>query len=213
VPSFSEIYSDFKTELPLPTIILMNTTRFIRSYILVFMAGGLGLFLAFRAWYKTDKGRRTVDGYILRLPLIGSLVNGYIISTMTRTLSTILAGGIPMLQALEMVARSVTNREVSHNLRYVQERVREGISLAGALDETKIMPGMTIRMIEVGEATGALETMLDDISTFYEEEVNVRVQRLTNLIEPVIMLTMGVVVGSIVIIMYLPIFELAGTVK
>ncbi len=118
-----------------------------------------------------------------------------------------------MLQALEMVSKSVTNREVSHSLEYTQERVREGMSLASALEETRIMPAMTIRMIEVGEATGALETMLNNISTFYEEEVSVKVQRLTNLIEPVIMLGLGLVVGSIVIVMYLPIFEIAGTVK
>ncbi|HLB24790.1 MAG TPA: type II secretion system F family protein [Nitrospirota bacterium] len=213
VPSFSEIYVDFKADLPLPTVILMNVTRFIRGYILFFISAAAALVVGFRYWYRTDSGRRVVDAYLLRVPLVGGLIRGYIVSTLTRTLGTILAGGIPMLQALEMVARSVTNREVSLKLRYAQERVRQGISLAGALEETGVMPPMTIRMVEVGEATGALERMLDDISTFYEEEVNVRVQRLTNLIEPVIMLSMGLVVGAIVIVMYLPIFELAGTVK
>jgi type IV pilus assembly protein PilC len=213
VPSFSEIYSDFKAELPLPTVILMNFTRFLRSYVLIF-AGALVLAVyGFRVWYRTPKGRRVVDAQLLRAPLLGAVIQGYVISTMTRTLATILAGGIPMLQALEMVAKSVTNREVSQSLEYTQERVREGMSLAGALEETGIMPPMTLRMIEVGEATGALETMLNNISSFYEEEVTVKVQRLTNLIEPVIMLGLGLVVGSIVIIMYLPIFELAGTVK
>ena len=118
-----------------------------------------------------------------------------------------------MLQALEMVARSVTNREVSLKLRHALERVREGISLAGALEETGIMPPMTIRMIEVGEATGALEIMLNNISTFFEEETNTSVARITTLIEPLIMVTMGLVVGSVVVVMYLPIFELAGTIK
>ena len=173
----------------------------------------LGTVYAFRAWYRSDNGRLTVDKYLLKVPLIGGALKGYIISTMTRTLSTILAGGIPMLQALEMVSRSITNREVSNKLKYVQERVREGISLAGSFEETKIMPTMTIRMIEVGEATGALEAMLDDISNFYEDKVNVRLQRMTSLIEPIIIATLGLVVGSIVIIMYLPIFEMAGTIK
>lgn len=213
VPSFSEIYSDFKAELPLPTIILMNFTRFLRSYVLVFAGALILAVYGFRVWYRNPKGRRAVDANLLKVPLLGSVIQGYVISTMTRTLATILAGGIPMLQALEMVAKSVTNREVSQSLEYTQERVREGMSLAGALEETGIMPPMTIRMIEVGEATGALETMLNNISSFYEEEVTVKVQRLTNLIEPVIMLGLGLVVGSIVIIMYLPIFELAGTVK
>ncbi|HEY3346409.1 MAG TPA: type II secretion system F family protein, partial [Nitrospirota bacterium] len=150
---------------------------------------------------------------ILNVPLVGSLIMGYQVSSITRTLATILSGGIPIIQALEMVARSITNREISDKLYDVQERVRQGTSLADAIEKTDIMPPMTIRMIEVGEATGALEIMLDDISNFYEEEVNVKVQRLTNLIEPIIMLTMGLVVGSIVIVMYLPIFELAGAVK
>ncbi|MGA2193251.1 MAG: type II secretion system F family protein [Nitrospirota bacterium] len=213
VPSFSQIYSDFKSDLPLPTVILMHITGIIRRYIGMVAIGLVAAVFAFRAWYKTDGGRKIVDGYLLKFPVLGKLISGYITSNMTRTLSTILSGGIPMLQALEMVARSVTNREVSLKLRYAQERVREGSSLANALDETKILPAMTIRMIEVGEATGALEHMLDDISNFYEEEMNIRVKRATNLIEPIIMLSMGLVVGSIIIIMYLPIFELAGAVK
>ena len=213
VPSFSEIYSDFKAELPLPTVILINSTRLLRSYVpLVAVAIILAVY-GFRVWYRTPKGRRAVDAQLLKVPLLGTVIQGYVISTMTRTLATILSGGIPMLQAIEMVAKSVTNREVSQSLEYTQERVREGMSLAKALEETRIMPPMTIRMIEVGEATGALETMLNNISTFYEEEVTVKVQRLTNLIEPVIMLGLGLVVGTIVIVMYLPIFELAGTVK
>jgi type IV pilus assembly protein PilC len=213
VPTFSQIYAESKAALPIPTLILMNITQFMKRYILVFIALVLGLIFAFRAWYKTDAGRKTVDGYILHLPLVGKLIKGYIISTTTRTLATILSGGIPMLQALEMVARSVTNREFSLKLRYAQERVRQGSSLAAAIEETSMMPAMTIRMIEVGEATGALETMLGNISAFYEEETNTDLVRLTTLIEPVIMVTMGLVVGSIVVIMYLPIFELAGTIK
>jgi len=213
VPSFSEIYAGFQAQLPLPTVILINTTRFIREYLLIFIVVMALLVFLFRYWIHTEKGRNAVDGYILNLPLVGKLVRGYFISTMTRTLATILAGGIPMLQALDMVARSITNKVISSNLRYALERVRGGMSLAGALDETGMMPEMSIRMIEVGEATGSLEVMLNDISNFYEEEVNLRLQRLTNLIEPVIMLCMGVVVGGIVIVMYMPIFELAGTVK
>jgi type IV pilus assembly protein PilC len=112
-----------------------------------------------------------------------------------------------------MVARSVTNRNLSTRLIKVQSRVREGMSLFLALEESRIMTPMTIRMVEVGEATGSLETMLDDISVFYEDEVNLKLQRLTTLVEPVIMLLMGIVVGTVVLVMYLPIFELAGTVK
>ncbi|MBI5190389.1 MAG: type II secretion system F family protein [Nitrospirae bacterium] len=213
VPVFSEIYGDFKGELPLPTVILMNSTRFIKNYLPLFAALAIGCFFMLRAWYRTDRGRLVLDGYLLKLPLVGGLIKGYFISTMARTLATILSGGIPMLQALEMVSRSVTNRVLASKLSYAQERVREGSSLAGAFEETGIMPAMTIRMIEVGEATGSLEVMLDDISTFYEEEVDVRLNGMLSLMEPVMLATMGVLIGSIVVIMYLPIFELAGTVK
>ncbi len=213
VPTFSDIYSDSRAQLPAATVVLMNTTRFMKSYILLFIAIFVVIILAFRTWYRTDRGRERFDGYLLRLPLAGRLIKSYFISTMSRTLATILSGGIPMLQALEMVAKSVTNRVLTMKLLFVQERVRQGSSLAHALEEAGIMPPMTIRMIEVGEATGALETMLDDISVFYEDEVDVRLQRMTTLIEPLVMLFMGVVVGGIVIIMYLPIFQLAGTVQ
>ncbi|MGC2422730.1 MAG: type II secretion system F family protein [Nitrospirota bacterium] len=213
VPAFTQTYADAQASLPLPTLMLMKFTHILKHYFPLFVVFALGMGYAFRAWYRTENGRLAVDKYLLKVPLIGSALRGYIISTMTRTLSTILSGGIPMLQALEMVSRSITNREVANKMKYVQERVREGISLAGSFEETKIMPIMTIRMIEVGEATGALEAMLDDISNFYEDRVNIRLQRITSLIEPIIIATLGLIVGSIVIIMYLPIFEMAGTVK
>lgn len=212
VPAFTQTYADSQASLPLPTLMLMKFTHILKHYFPLFIAMALGMAYAFRGWYRTENGRLTVDKYLLKVPLIGGALRGYIISTMTSTLSTILSGGIPMLQALEMVSRSITNREVSNKMKYVQERVREGKSLAGSFEETKIMPTMTIRMIEVGEATGALEAMLDDISNFYEDRVNVRLQRLTSLIEPIIIATLGLIVGSIVIIMYLPIFEMAGTI-
>ena len=191
VPAFTQTYADAQASLPLPTLMLMKFTHILKHYFPLFVALAVGMGYAFRAWYRTENGRLTVDKYLLKVPLVGSALRGYIISTMTRTLSTILSGGIPMLQALEMVSRSITNREVSNKMKYVQERVREGISLAGSFEETKIMPTMTIRMIEVGEATGALEAMLDDISNFYEDRVNVRLQRLTSLIEPIIIATLG----------------------
>lgn len=213
VPTFSEIYMDFNAELPRPTVILMNSTRFFKSYFPFFIAAFAAAGFGFRVWYQTGKGRMTADTYMLKLPLVGGLVRGYYISAVSRTLATVLAGGIPMLDALEMVAKSVTNRDLSARLFKVQSRVREGMSLFLALEESGMMTPMTIRMVEVGEATGSLETMLDDISVFYEDEVNLRLQNMTTLIEPVIMLMMGIVVGTVVLVMYLPIFELAGTVK
>lgn len=213
VPTFSDIYADFNAELPRATVILMTFTKFLKRYLLFFIGGGIAGVFLFRFWYRTEKGRTLVDRYVLKVPLVGTLINNYYTSTISRTLATVLSGGIPMLDALDMVARSVTNRDLSTRLRKVQSRVREGMSLYLALEESGMMSQMTIRMVEVGEATGSLETMLDDISTFYEDEVNANLQRVTTLIEPVIMLLMGAVVGTVVLVMYLPIFELAGTVR
>ncbi len=212
VPKFASIYQDFDAELPLPTQILLNLINYIKTYAPFIALAAVVLLLAFRAWYKTDRGRILVDGRLLGLPVAGGLMRGYYISTISRTLATILAGGIPMLESLEMVARSITNRDLSYRLHQVQSRVREGMSLAVAFEEYGIMSPMTIRMVEVGEATGALETMLGNISEFYEDEVNLRLQRMTTLIEPVIMLLMGLFMGAVVIAMYLPVFNIVGTV-
>jgi type IV pilus assembly protein PilC len=213
VPTFASIYEDFGGELPLPTRILLNTIHFIKSYSPFIAVGVLLLLVALRAYYRTDKGRMFLDARIFDLPIAGKLISGYYISAISRTLATILAGGIPMLEALEMVGRSITNRDLSYRIGEVQERVREGMSLAVALEEYKVMSPMTIRMVEVGEATGALEAMLENISEFYEDEVNLHLQRITTLIEPVVMIGMGIFVGAIVIAMYLPVFQLAGTIK
>jgi type IV pilus assembly protein PilC len=213
VPSFTAIYADFQAELPVATVILMNITSFIRSYIIFFLLALIAGAFAFKSWYRTDKGRELADRITLRLPLLGPIIISYYVSTICRTLGTILSGGIPMLESLDMVARSITNRSYSARLEEVQLRVREGMSLSDALEQYELMSPMTLRMVEVGEATGALEVMLEDISTFYEDEMGLRLQRITNLIEPVIMLGMGVIVGAIVIAMYLPILQIAGTVS
>jgi len=212
VPKFADIYSDFKADLPTPTLILINLTHFIKTYSILFVIGIIASAFLFRAWLRSEKGRATADSLILKLPIVGGIASGYYISAITRTLGTVLAGGIPMLDALEMVARSITNRDYSARLAEVQARVSEGMSLSDAMERYELMSTMTLRMVEVGEATGSLEVMLDDISGFYEDELNMRLQRVTNLIEPVIMLGMGLIVGSIVVSMYLPILQIAGTV-
>jgi len=213
VPTFASIYEDFGGELPWPTQLLLNIIHYLKTYAPLIALGVVLSLLALRAYYRTEKGRMFMDGRIFNLPVAGKLISGYYISAISRTLSTILAGGIPMLEALEMVARSITNRNLSHRVGQVQDRVREGMSLASALEEYKVMSPMTIRMVEVGEATGALEAMLENISEFYEDEVNLQLQKITTLIEPFVMIGMGVFVGAIVIAMYLPVFELAGTIK
>jgi len=212
VPQFADIYADFRADLPTPTLILINLTHFIKTYAIFFILGIIVAAFIFRTWIRSEKGRATADRLLLKLPIAGGIANGYYVSAITRTLSTVLSGGIPMLDALDMVARSITNRDYSGRLAEVQSRVSEGMSLSDAMERYELMSPMTLRMIEVGEATGALEVMLENISGFYEDELNLRLQRVTSLIEPVIMLGMGLIVGSIVVSMYLPILQIAGTV-
>jgi len=212
VPKFAEIYEDFESELPAATLILINLTGIIKSYLIYFLLGLVAAIFLFRTWYRSEKGRAAADRLVLKLPIAGDIVRGYYVSAITRTLGTVLAGGIPMLEALEMVSRSITNRDYSNKLNDVKARVSEGMSLSDAMEQNELMSQMTLRMVDVGEATGALEVMLDDISSFYEDELNQRLNRVTSLIEPVIMLGMGLIVGSIVVSMYLPILQIAGTV-
>ena len=143
VPKFATIYEDFNAELPMPTMVLLSVIQFMKTYSLGILVALVIAALAFRFWYRTDRGRMLVDAALFNVPIVGSLMNGYYISAISRTLSTILSGGIPMLESLEMVARSITNRDLSYRLGQVQERVREGMSLAIAFEEYRVMAPMT----------------------------------------------------------------------
>jgi type IV pilus assembly protein PilC len=177
------------------------------ALVLAAVIGGLYL------WQRTARGGKVLDGLKLRVPLVRSLLTEYLMAQLTRTLATVLRGGIPLVQALETTAGVIGNQVIGRRLVETRALVIEGVSLADAFERTRLAPDMTVRMIEVGESSGDLPQMLEDVADFYEQEVENRMANLTSMIEPVLMLTMGVVIAFIVVALYLPIFEMGARLK
>ena len=213
MPTFVAIYGDQAKSLPPATVALMAVVQVVQGWFPLFLLGGVAAALAFRSWYKSEAGRPVWDRVILTMPIIGSLLTRHYTIQLTRTLATVLAGGIPLVEALSIAKGSVTNRQISGRLGDAVDRVRTGETLAASLADIRTIPKMALEMIAVGEETGSLETMLRDVAEFYESELDVKLSQLTTWIEPVLILVMGVLVGAIVIIMYLPVFQMAGTVQ
>ncbi|TKB79599.1 MAG: type II secretion system F family protein, partial [Nitrospira sp.] len=213
ISTFVAIYGDQAKSLPPATLILMNLVKVIQGWFPLFLLGAVAGAMAFRYWYRSELGRPVWDRWLLALPGLGALLTRHYTIQLTRTLATVLAGGIPLLEALHIAKGSVTNREVSDALGGAVDRVRSGETLAASLADVKTIPAMALEMIAVGEETGSLETMLRDVAEFYESELDMRLSQLTTWIEPVLILVMGLFVGTIVVIMYLPVFQMAGTVQ
>jgi len=169
--------------------------------------------MLFRLWARTERGRLLVDRLLLRLPFFGGLQLEYALSGFCRTLATVLQSGIPVVTALQMSRGTLNNRLLEGKLLVVTRKVEEGGEFSRSLEETSIFPLLALRMIGAGERTGALPEMLLEVSGYYESEVEQRLDRLTSLIEPLMMLVMGVLIGTVVVAMYIPIFQLAGTVR
>ena len=212
MPIFAEVYEQRATALPAPTQILLDVVGSIGIWGPWFLAGCILAPIFFYAWLRTPKGQLQFHGLLLRLPLIGSIMIKNQIIRLSRTLATILAGGIPLLSALAITANAMTNKVISHSLIEASTRVRDGMGFAASLKQENFLPRMTLEMIEVGETTGSLETMLQEIAEFHESELDLQLNQLTTWIEPVLLLIMGFLVGGVVIVMYLPVFQLADTV-
>jgi len=212
MPTFAEVYSESHTQLPFATQLLLDAIQQIWSWLPWVLAILLICGATFYSWVHTPQGQLNLHWILLRLPLVGDVILKNQVVRLTRTLATILAGGIPLLSALQVTARAMTNRVFAQALHSTIHHVRDGMSLAQAFKQEQFLPRMTTEMIEVGEATGALETMLLEVAEFHEGEMDLQLSRLTTWIEPVLLVVMGVMVGGIVIIMYLPIFQLAGAV-
>jgi len=212
MPIFAEVYAQRETDLPAPTQILLDVVGSIATW--GPWALGACIFgpIVFYGWVRTPIGQRQFHGLLLRIPLIGGIILKNQIIRLSRTLATILAGGIPLLSALTITANAMTNQVISHSLAVASTRVRDGMSLAASLKQENFLPRMTLEMIEVGESTGSLETMLQEVAEFHESELDLQLSQLTTWIEPVLLLIMGILVGGIVIVMYLPVFQLADTV-
>lgn len=213
IPRFSQIYADAQAALPLATRILIAFSQGLIDWFPLLLPLAIAAGFALRAYLRTEAGVRWKDRLFLRLPFFGALVIDYAILGFCRTLGTTLSSGIPVVQAMTMARGTLNNRSLEEKLSVAIRRIEEGTPISQAIDEGGFFPGLAVRMIGVGEATGALADMLADVADYYEAEVERRLDRLTTMIEPLMMLTMGVVIGAIVVAMYIPIFQLAGTVR
>jgi type IV pilus assembly protein PilC len=176
------------------------------------ISGIVGGIMLFKYSLRTEVGREIFDSAILKAPLFGNLIKKAAVAKFTRTLGTMVSSGVPILDGLEIVAKSAGNKKIEHGIMFVRDRISEGRSMAEPLAETNLFPSMVVQMIAVGESTGAMDTMLNKIADFYEEEVDIAVEALTSLLEPIMMVFIGGIVGGLLIAMYLPIFTVADTV-
>jgi len=214
VPQFAEIFNSFGRQLPAPTRILIGVSEFLRQWwsILAIVASIMALVTFLRIYGSTKSGRYNLDALILRFPVFGDLTRKVSISRVTRTLSTLTRSGVPILQALEIVERTAGNEVFARAIENAGESVRNGETLADPLARSEVFPAMVTRMIAVGEKTGALEAMLIKISEFYDSEVKSTVDNLTSLLEPILILMMGLIVGRIVVALFMPILQLSSLV-
>ena len=208
IPTFANLFAGLGAELPLPTRIVIALSNGLVRF-MPFILVGIGAFVfAFRSYYASPNGRRVIDAVVLKLPVLGSLMRKIAVSRFCRTLSTLLASGVSILEALDITARTAGNAIIEEAIQTTRKSIERGETIAQPLRETNVFPSMVVQMISVGEATGALDTMLSKIADFYEEEVDVAVAGLLTLLEPIMIFFLGTVVGGIVIAMYLPIFDL-----
>lgn len=213
VPTFSQIYQDFEANLPYATRLLMTITGLVREYLwIIFPLPLLGAFGLWQ-WRRTSAGRLILDRLLLRLPLLGQVIQQFSLALFCRTLGTVLAGGMSMVPALELASGAVHNRAAQDRLHRAIPAVTGGASVAAALQSAKAAPPLVLEMVGVGERTGALEEMLGHVADFLEEELDHRLSSMTTLLEPAIMVAMGLVVAGIVIAMYLPIFHLSSVAR
>jgi len=212
IPSFSRIYTDANVELPLLTRLLISTTDGFTAALPWLVIGLPAVVIGLRFALGSERGRLWWDRLRLRLPLLGVLMRHFALLNFNRTVATILNSGLPVLAALELAGRTLTNRELERRLAQVVEAVRQGGKLSVACREAAFMPPMALRLIAAGESAGALQEMLSELAGYLEDDVDRRLQRLTTMIEPLVMIFMGLVIGGLVVAMYLPIFKIGGTV-
>jgi type IV pilus assembly protein PilC len=211
VPIFATLFAGLGVALPLPTKIVIGMSNFVGSYfgLLIIVAIGGGIF-GLKTWYGNPTGKYVLDSILLKLPVLGILMRKIAVARFTRTLGTLIASGVPILEGLDITAKTSGNAVVERALQKVRKALEEGKSLTEPLKESNVFPGMVTQMIAVGEQTGAMDAMLQKIADFYEEEVDSAVKDLLTAMEPVMIVFLGVVVGGVVISMYLPLFTLIG---
>ena len=213
IPVFEDMFSGFGKDLPAPTQVLIDISHAMQNSFGIIVICAVGLFFGVKWYVKTDAGRLRIDGMKLKMPVFGVLLRKVAISKFTRTLSTLVKSGVPILSALDIVSKTSGNVVVEKAVSNVRNSVQEGESISKPMEKSGIFPPLVTRMVEVGEKSGELENMLSKIADFYDEQVDVAVDGMTSLIEPLIIAFLGIVIGGIVICMFLPIFEMSSLIE
>jgi len=213
IPTFAKMFTDFGGTLPLPTAIVMGMSDFLRSYWYLIAMAIAGIVVGIQRYYKTEGGRLNIDRLLLRLPALGPVVRKGSVARFTRTLGTLISSGVPILNGLEITARTAGNKVIEDAVLATRESISQGNTIADPLKQAGVFPPMVTQMISVGEQTGALDEMLEKIATFYDDEVDTAVDTMTSIIEPVMIVVMGIIVGGMLIAMYLPMFKLVGVIS
>jgi type IV pilus assembly protein PilC len=213
VPTFAKMFSDLGAQLPGPTLFVLALSDWINSHFGVIIFSALGLVVAYKLIGRTDKGRFQIDSAKLKIPMIGTLIRKTAVARFSRTLGTLLSSGVSILDALDTTAKTAGNRVVHDAIKKATVSIAEGDTITAPLKESGVFPPMVVQMISVGEKTGGLDEMLTKIADFYDEEVDAAVAALTSMIEPVVIVVMGAVIGGILIAMYLPMFDIIGQIN
>jgi type IV pilus assembly protein PilC len=210
IPAFSDFYSGFGAQLPLATRMIVAFSEIVRSQLVTVLTVLIVGAIAFYVWIKRPGQQARFDRMILHVPMLGEIATKFATSQMARTLATLLGGGLPLVNALEIAARSVGNQFIARELDVVGARVREGASFASALEARRVFPEVAVKMAEVGESTGALQDMLNTVADFYDEEIATNMERFVTLVEPVLLVIMGIVIAGLLLALYMPLFQLSS---
>ncbi len=213
IPTFSDMFASFGKELPLPTQIAINLSYVTIAYLKYIIAFWAAVFFGVKSWYKTEKGRYAIDGLMLKMPIFGQLLRKAAVARFTRTLATLLSSGVPVLDSLLITGKTAGNKVVEKAILTARQSISEGKTLTEPLLASGVFPPMVCQMINVGETTGALDTMLNKIADFYDDEVDAAVSNLTALMEPLVIAFLGVVIGGLVMAMYMPIFKMGSIIN
>jgi type IV pilus assembly protein PilC len=213
VPAFSNFYASFDAELPLTTQLIVQVSTLARDYVLLLLLGLGAAFVLVTSWFRRPGQRQRLDRLVLGLPWVGELARKFSTSQMARTMATLLGGGIPLVEALDVTAGSVSNQHVARELEAIGQRVREGESLAGAMRARPVFPEVAVKMTEVGESTGALQDMLNSLADFYDEELDTNLERFVSLVEPALLIILGIVIAGLLLALYMPLFQLSSVVS
>ena len=210
VPEFGAFYGQFQQQLPLSTRMIVAVSDIARNYAVFIALAVLAAVVGFWVWLKQPKQRERFDWWILRLPAIGPIARKFSTSQASRTLATLLGGGIPLVNALDVAARSIKNRYVSRELQTAGQQVREGRALAAAMQDSEAFPDVAVKMVEVGESTGALQEMLNSLADFFDEEIETNLARFITLVEPLMLVVMGIIIAALLLALYMPLFDMGG---